>query len=236
MIYLIQQSNDSTVHELAILLLEIARIINCLTRRLVTELPPRFSLLVLALRSCGMWVALTQPCPCHSWHVCKYPLNMKTPVPKLRQAANDNEKEHETANCITYSYAAPPPPRNTPTCSLLAPLWERISSVVVVVVDGGGGGNTLFGSEDDRSLLDSSLDMSAARIRKACRLKVLYFCLNTIHDLPLLKYSYLLLDFWVASCVSHANSGHRLLTCMSPILAREGESRLARLAGATAVE
>ena len=82
---------------------------------------------------------------------------MKTPVPKLRQAANDNEKEHETANCITYSYAAPPPPRNTPTCSLLAPLWERVSSVVVVVV-GGGGGNTLFGSEDDRSLLDSSLD------------------------------------------------------------------------------
>ena len=106
MIYLIQQSNDSTVHELAILLLEIARIINCLTRRLVTELPPRFSLLLLGLRSCGMWVALTQPCPCHSWHVCKYPLNMKTPVPKLRQAANDNEKEHETANCITYSYAA----------------------------------------------------------------------------------------------------------------------------------
>ena len=73
-----------------------------------------------------------------------------------RAESNGNEKEHETANCITYSYAAAAVPQ---THVSLPCLWERICSVVVV-----GGGNTLFGSgsaavaEDDRSQLDSSLE------------------------------------------------------------------------------
>ena len=75
-----------------------------------------------------------------------------------RAESNGNEKEHETANCITYSYAAAAVP---PTHVSLPCLGERICNSVVVV---GDGGNTLFGSgsaavaEDDRSQHDSSLE------------------------------------------------------------------------------
>ena len=75
--------------------------------------------------------------------------------------------------------------------------------VVVAVV---GGGNTLFGSgpaEDDRSLLDSSLDMLAGRIRNSYTLKVnpclLYrlTSIETICSLGAKKYSQLLERVWI---------------------------------------
>ena len=81
----------------------------------------------------------------------KHENDAPTAIAASKPTTNDNEKEHETANCITYSYAAPPPPLTT--CPFL--LFGSAYSAC-------GGGNTLFGcgpTEDDRSLLDSSLDM-----------------------------------------------------------------------------